>query len=79
MSTISIEDVRRDPMGFVDRMEKGESLLVVRGKQPLAEVKPIPQGEGEPRPYGLAAGEFTVPEDFDHPLPEDVLAEFERK
>lgn len=31
----------------------------------------------EPRPFGLCAGEFTVPDDFDAPLPEDLLALFE--
>jgi hypothetical protein len=31
----------------------------------------------EKRPSGLAAGEFVVPEDFDEPLPEDVLSSFE--
>ena len=25
------------------------------------------------RPFGLCAGEFTVPDDFDDPLPEDIL------
>ncbi len=29
------------------------------------------------RPFGLSHGEFVVPEDFDAPLPEDVLADFE--
>lgn len=29
------------------------------------------------RPYGLAAGEFVVPGDFDESLPEEVLAGFE--
>ena len=29
------------------------------------------------RPFGLCAGEFTVPDDFDGPLPEQVLREFE--
>ena len=29
------------------------------------------------RPFGLCAGEFTVPDDFDDPLPEQVLREFE--
>ncbi len=31
------------------------------------------------RPYGLCAGEFTVPDDFDAPLPEDLLSAFEGK
>lgn len=29
------------------------------------------------RPFGLSKGEFVVPEDFDAPLPEDILADFE--
>lgn len=29
------------------------------------------------RPFGLCAGEFTVPDDFDDPLPEHVIKEFE--
>ncbi|HWQ36816.1 MAG TPA: hypothetical protein VNQ79_28550 [Blastocatellia bacterium] len=28
------------------------------------------------RPYGLAAGEFTVPDDFDDPLPDEILDSF---
>ncbi len=29
------------------------------------------------RPFGLSKGDFVVPENFDAPLPEDVLADFE--
>lgn len=29
------------------------------------------------RPFGLSKGDFVVPEDFDAPLPEEVLANFE--
>jgi hypothetical protein len=29
------------------------------------------------RPIGLCKGEFVVPEDFDEPLPDDVLSLFE--
>ncbi len=28
------------------------------------------------RPFGLCKNEFTVPEDFDAPLPEEILASF---
>ena len=52
-------------------------LLVVRGGRALAEVHPLPTPVSEPRPYGLCAGEFRVPTDFDEPLPEDVLQDFE--
>ena len=31
------------------------------------------------RPVGLCVGEFVVPEDFDAPLPEEILNAFEGK
>ena len=31
----------------------------------------------ELRPFGLCAGEFVVPDDFDAPLPEEILRDFE--
>lgn len=31
------------------------------------------------RPHGLASGEFTVPDDFDEPLPDEILDSFEEK
>jgi hypothetical protein len=31
------------------------------------------------RPIGLCAGEFVVTDDFDAPLPEDILSAFEGK
>jgi uncharacterized protein (DUF433 family) len=30
-----------------------------------------------PRPFGLAAGQFVVPDDFDDPLPDELLDAFE--
>jgi len=35
---------------------------------------PNPTGR---RPYGLAAGQFVVPDDFNEPLPDDILSAFE--
>ncbi len=29
------------------------------------------------RPFGLARGEFVVPDDFDDPLPEEILRDWE--
>ncbi len=34
-------------------------------------------GQTELRPFGLAKGEFVVSDDFDEPLPEEILVEFE--
>jgi antitoxin (DNA-binding transcriptional repressor) of toxin-antitoxin stability system len=77
MSTISVQEIQSDPTAFLRRVEAGESFLVVRDARPLAEVKPVSTPENSLRPYGLAAGFFAVADDFDRPLPEGILRDFE--
>ena len=77
MSTINILEVQRDPLGCLRRVERGETLVVLRDQRAVAEIKPVPALNGEPRPFGLSAGQFTVPDDFDRPLPDDIIKEFE--
>ena len=45
--------------------------------QHLTALRPLAPPAPSPRPYGLAAGEFTVPDDFDGPLADDILRTFE--
>jgi antitoxin (DNA-binding transcriptional repressor) of toxin-antitoxin stability system len=77
--TISIEQLQRDVEAYFSRVEAGETLVITRGGQPVAEIKPPFEAMREPRPFGLAAGEFTAPDDFDEPLPEDLLRDFESR
>ncbi len=70
MSTISVQDIQRDLLAFLRRVKAGESFLVVNGQYAVAEVRPVPAPAIQPRPFGLCAGRFTVPPDFDHPLPD---------
>jgi antitoxin (DNA-binding transcriptional repressor) of toxin-antitoxin stability system len=77
MSTISVQDIQRDPLAFLQRVEAGEAFVVVRGERAVAEVRPLAPAADQPRPFGLCAGRFTVPTDFDQPLPDDILKEFE--
>lgn len=69
MTTISLEEIERDPLGYLHRVEAGETLLVVRDDLPVAEIKPVPASSVTLRPFGLCASEFTVPDGFDEPLP----------
>lgn len=77
MSTISLQELQRDPATLLDRVEAGERLVVVRGGRPVAELRPVPITRPGARPFGLCAGAFTVPDDFDAPLPEEILRGFE--
>ena len=77
MNTITLQELQHDPLGLVRRVEAGESILVTRNNLPVAELRPVPPVRSGGRPFGLAAGAFTVPVDFDASLPDDILQGFE--
>jgi antitoxin (DNA-binding transcriptional repressor) of toxin-antitoxin stability system len=77
MATITLEEMQRDLEGCLQRVEAGETLLIVRGNGPIAEVKPVEQPSRKPRPAGLAEGQFSVPDSFFEPLPDELLDLFE--
>ncbi|MDJ1176555.1 type II toxin-antitoxin system Phd/YefM family antitoxin [Roseofilum capinflatum] len=79
MVSVTVEQIQQDPLKYLHQVEAGEALVIVRGDRPIAELKPIKPQKGELRPFGLCAGEFVVPDDFDAPLPEDILSAFEGK
>lgn len=78
MLNITIEDIQRDPLKYLQQVEAGETLVIFRLDKPIAELKPVPANK-ELRPFGLCRGEFTVPDDFDASLPEYLLNAFEGK
>lgn len=79
MVYISLDEIQRDFQQFSQLLQAGETFLVTEGSRPVAEIKPLkkPSHKLQPRPFGLCAGEFTVPDDFDEPLPEEILTLFE--
>ncbi|MBM4049592.1 MAG: type II toxin-antitoxin system Phd/YefM family antitoxin [Planctomycetes bacterium] len=70
---VSVEEIEHDLTACLKRVEAGETLVVVKAGKPLAEIKPITTSGNGLRPFGLCAGEFTVPDDFDAPLPVRAL------
>ena len=81
MTTVNLSDMEQDLAGYLRRVQAGETLLVVEGIQTLAEITPArhqAMPKRQPRPFGLRKGDFIVPDNFDDPLPEDILQDFER-
>ena len=74
---VPVEEMKRDPEGVLHRVLEGETLVLTDHDRPVAEIRPI-DFVRKPRPFGLAAGTFVVPDDFDDPLPEDILRDFEQ-
>lgn len=79
MAQVSVEEIQQDLPAYLQRVEDGETIIIIRAGKPVAEVKPLLSRTETLRPFGLCAGEFTVPDDFDAPLPEDIVKAFEGK
>ena len=78
MQTVNIHAAKTHLSRLLDAVAEGEEILIARAGRPVARLVPL-QGAAVPhrRQLGRLAGQFSVPEDFDAPLPEDVLNGFE--
>ena len=64
--------------GLVARAQAGEEVVLSASGRAVAKIVPVEVAKARkgPRRLGMAAGKFKVPDDFDAPLPDDVLALF---
>jgi antitoxin (DNA-binding transcriptional repressor) of toxin-antitoxin stability system len=77
MLNVTIDEIQRDPLKYLRQVEAGVTFVILESDKPIAELRPIPSTNKQLRPFGLCAGEFTVLDDFDAPLPEEILSAFE--
>jgi prevent-host-death family protein len=76
---VSLKEIQRNFPAYLRRVREGQTLVITENGKPMAEMKPTASTEKKPRPYGLCAGEFRTPDDFNSPLPDDILKDFEGK
>ena len=76
MRTVDIHEAKKHLSRLVDDASAGEEILLMKAGKPVARLGPL-KAARERRRLGALAGRFTVPDDFDARLPEDVLADFE--
>jgi len=72
----TLDQVENEAAEYFHRVIDGETIVVYQGERPIAEIRPMSETETL-RPVGLAAGKFVVPDDFDEPLPDEILDAFE--
>jgi prevent-host-death family protein len=75
MTTVNIHDAKTHFSKLVAKVEAGEDVIIARDGTPVARLTAI-RPRRTARIPGRDRGRFTVPHDFDAPLPESVLDEF---
>ena len=75
MTEVNIHEAKTQLSKLLRRVSAGEEIVIARSGKPVAKLVPI--DAAPKRVFGLDKGLFEVPEDFNDPLPDDLLAEFE--
>lgn len=79
MIKLNIHEAKTHLSRYLDYLARGETILLCKRNEPIAEIRPLPRPVKKPRPIGLAKDQFKVPPEFFEPLPEEELEAFEGK
>ena len=77
MIRLNMREAKTHLSRYLAQLQEGESILLCRRNEPVAEIRALPRARTKPRPFGLAHGQFTVPDSFFEPLPDDIVESFE--
>lgn len=73
---VNIYDAKTQLSRLVDQALQGEDVVIARSGKPVARLTRLAP-QPKKRRLGLLDGQFKIPDDFNAPLPADVLSTFE--
>ena len=76
MKTVNVHAAKTHFSRLLDRAEEGEEFVIAKAGRPVARLGPLARQEKKRR-LGLLDGKFKIPDDFNAPLPDEVIAAFE--
>ncbi len=75
MSQVNLHEAKTHLSRLVERAARGEEIIIARSGKPVAKLVAFDR-DMTPRPMDTMRGLIQVPDDFDAPLPAEVLASF---
>ena len=73
-STVNMHQAKTELSKLVERAEAGEEIIIARAGKPAAKL--VAFSPARPRRLGLLKGRFRIPDDFNDPLPAEILDAF---
>jgi prevent-host-death family protein len=74
MTKVNIHEAKTHLSRLLIRVVAGEEIVISKAGKPMARLVPY-QKPARKRELGRGAGQMAVAEDFDAPLPKEILAE----
>lgn len=79
MIKLNIHEAKTHLSKYLARLAKGETIVLCKRNEPIAEIRPLAVRRAKPRPLGLAKGTVQIGPSFFEPLSPEVLELFEGK
>jgi len=76
MPTVNIFEAKTQLSKLIEMAEKGQDVVIARAGKPVARLTRLEPKKREIK-FGLMKGQIWVADDFDAPLPDEILSEFE--
>jgi prevent-host-death family protein len=70
MTMFNIHDAKTHFSKLLERVLKGEDIVIAKAGKPVARILPFVEENSSPRVPGIDKGKVTIMPDFDEPLPE---------
>jgi prevent-host-death family protein len=78
MKEVNTHEAKTHLSRLLRRAAAGEEITIANRGVPVARLVPV-RGKDAGRKLGMYEGKFVVPDDFDAPLPDEILDAFEGK
>jgi len=76
MTVVNVYDAKTRLSKLIEEAASGKDVVIARGGKPVARLTRLDPPKRKLK-FGVLKGKIKVPEDFDSPLPSDILAQFE--
>ena len=76
MAQVNIHEAKTHLSQLLTRAALGEDIVIAKSGKPVVRLVPIEEPRQD-RTLGEDEGLYVVPDDFNDPLPEDILLAFE--
>jgi len=76
MGVVNVHAAKTQLSRLLDAAVAGEEVIIAKAGKPVARLVPITDIK-QPRRLGTLAVKLHIPDDFDEPLPDEIIALFE--
>ena len=75
MRIVNIHEAKTHFSKLVNSVIHGDEIVIAMAGKPVAKL--VPTDKKPERRFGVLKGKIKIAKDFDEPLPEEILADFE--